>query len=129
LHEGLVIATNRVETGVIGAERDTDDVLRVATVGSGLAALSARVTEEANEAVVIAGSQELSIRGASDAVDVGTIGARGVDALSLPLELACLASPCGASGVGSAAWVLIAVGDRVEEELVGATVRANVAGF
>ena len=129
MHEGLVIATNRVETGVIAAERDTDDVLRVATVGSGLATLSARIAEEADETVVIAGGQELTISGASNAVDVGAIGARGVDALSLPLELACLASPCGASGVGSAAWVLIAVRDGVEEELVGTAVRADVAGF
>jgi hypothetical protein len=129
LHEGLVIATNREELGVIAVEHDTDDVLRVATVGSGLAALSARVAEEADETVVIASGQKLTIIGASNAVDVGTIGARGVEALSLPLELASLASPCGASGVGSAAWVLVAVRDCVEEELVGATVRADVAGF
>ena len=58
---------------------------------------------------------------------MGTISARGVDALSLPLELAGLGCPSGASGVRSAGWILCAFGDSVEEELVSTTVRADVS--
>ena len=56
---------------------------------------------------------------------MGTISARGVDALSLPLELAGLGCPSGASGVRSAGWVLSAAGNSVEEELVGTAVRSD----
>ena len=68
-------------------------------VRSGLSTLSAWVTEEANETVVITSGQELTVIGASNAVDMGTIGALGIDTLSLPLELAGLGGPGGASGV------------------------------
>ena len=67
-------------------------------VRSGLSTLSAWVTEEANETVVITSGQELTVIGASNAVDMGTIGALGIDTLSLPLELAGLGGPDGASG-------------------------------
>jgi len=100
-------------------------VLRVTTVGSGLATLSARIAEEANKTVIITSGQEHTIRGASNAVDMGTISARGVDALSLPLELAGLGCPSGASGVRSAGWILSAAGNSVEEELVGTAVRSD----
>jgi len=126
LHEGLIVSTNGVETSVVRGEHGTDDVLGVTTVRSGLATLSARVTEEANETIVITGCQEHTIIGAGNAVDVGTISALGVDALSLPLEFAGLASPDSGSGVRSAAWILVAVRDCVEEELIGTAVRADV---
>ena len=74
-------------------------MLRVTAVRSGLSTLSAWVTEEANETVVITSCQELTVIGASNAVDMGTIGALGIDTLSLPLELAGLGGPGGASGV------------------------------
>ena len=96
------------------------------TVRSGLFTLSAWVTEEANETVVITSGKELSVMGASNAVDVGTIGALGVDTLSLPLELAGLGGPDGSSGVRSAGGILFAGGDFVEEELVSTTVRADI---
>ena len=96
------------------------------TIGSGFATLSARITEEAYETVVITGGQELTITRAGNAVDMGTVCALRVDALSLPLELASLACPGGASGVRSAIWILIAVRDCVEEELVGTAVGADI---
>ena len=83
-------------------------------VRSGLSTLSAWVTEEANKTVVITSGQELTVIGASNAVDVGTIGALGINTLSLPLELAGLACPDGASGVRSTGGILLAVGDGVE---------------
>jgi len=126
LHEGLIVATNREETLVVGGEHGADDVLGVTTVRSGLSTLSAWVTEEANETEVITSSEELSISGAADAVDVSTIGTLGVDALSLPLELASLGCPDGAGGVRSAVSILSAFGDGVEEELVGTAVGADV---
>ena len=89
-------------------------MLRVTAVRSGLSTLSAWVTEEANETVVITSGQELTVIGASNAVDVGTIGALGINTLSLPLELAGLAGPDGGSGVRSTGGILLAVGDGVE---------------
>ena len=97
------------------------------TVRSGLSTLSAWVTEEANETEVITGGEEHTIVGAIDAVDVSTIGARRIDTFSLPLELAGLGGPDGGSSVRSAARILDAVGDGVEEELVGTTVGADVS--
>lgn len=126
LHEGLIVSTNRVETLVVGGEHGADDVLGVTTVRSGLSTLSAWVTEEANETEVITGGEEHTIVGASDAVDVSTIGARGIDTLSLPAELDGLAGPDSAGGVRSAGGILLAVGDGVEEELVGTAVGADV---
>ena len=127
LHHGLIVATNREEFGVICGEHRTDDVLGVTAVRSGNTTLSARVAEEANETVVITGGQEHTIIGASNTVNVGTICARGVDTLSLPLELAGLGGPDSGSGVRSAGWILCAFGDSVEEELVSTTVRADVS--
>ena len=95
-------------------------------VRSGLSTLSAWVTEEANETVVITSGQELTVIGATNAVDVGAIGALGIDTLSLPLELAGLGGPDGGSSVRSTRGILLAVGDGVEKELVCTTVRADV---
>ena len=57
LHKGLVIATDGVEVAVARSEHNTDNVLGVATVRTG-PALDARVTEEADEAVVVTGGKE-----------------------------------------------------------------------
>ena len=105
LHEGLIVSTNREESGVTGAEHDTDDVLGVTSETLGLA-LDAWVVEEVDETIVITGGEELFVIGATDGVDVGTIGALGVDTLGLPEELAGDGGPLDVLQVGSAAWVL-----------------------
>ena len=69
-------------------------------------ALDAWVVEEVDETEVITGGEELFVIGATDGVDVGTIGALGVDTLGLPEELAGDGGPLGVLQVGSAAWVL-----------------------
>jgi len=125
LHEGLIVTTNGVEIGVAIGEHDTDDVLRVTTVAS-RSALDAGVSEEVDKTVVIASGEELTVSGAADRVDMGAVSARGVDTGGLPLELASLASPLGALGVAATGRILFAVGDGVEEELVGTAVGADV---
>ena len=74
LHESLIVATNRVKVAISCAEEDANDVLRVTAVRAG-AALDARVTEEADETVVITGGEELSVEGGAHGVDVGAISA------------------------------------------------------
>ena len=103
-------------------------MLGVTTVASG-SALDAGVSEEVDEAVVITSGEELTVSGAADRVDVSTVSAGGVDTGGLPLELASLASPCGTLGVAATRRILFAVGDGVEEELVGTAVRADVVGL
>ncbi len=103
-------------------------MLRVTTVAS-RSALDAGVSEEVDKAVVITSGEELTVSGAADRVDVGTVSARGVDTGGLPLELASLASPCDALGVAATRRILFAVGDGVEEELVGTAVGADVVGL
>ena len=127
LHEGLIVSTDGEESGVTGAEHDTDDVLGVTSETLGLA-LDAWVVEEVDETVVITGGEELFVLGATDGVDVGTIGALGVDTLGLPEELAGDGGPLNILEVGSAAWVLRAVLSSEEEELVGTTVGADELG-
>ena len=127
LHEGLIVATNGEEARIVSREHGTDYVLGVTAIRSGLSTLSARITEEVNETVVITSGKEHSIVRASNAINVSTIGARRIDTFSFPLELAGLGSPDGGSGVRSAARILDAVGDGVEEELVGTTVGADVS--
>ena len=102
LHEGLIVSTDGVEMCVVVvAEEDANNVLGVTTVGSGLA-LDNWVTEEVHEAVVITSGHEHLVAGASNGVDVGTIGARWVDTLSLPLEFDGLGSPLNSLGVRAA---------------------------
>lgn len=121
LHKSLIVAANGVETGIVGAEHDTDDVLGVTTVTSG-DALDAGVVEEVDEAIVITSSEHLFVAGAAHGVDMGAIGAAGVDTGRLPKELAGNRGPEGVLVVGTAGWVLVAVGYGEEEELVGTTV-------
>jgi hypothetical protein len=128
LHEGLIVATNREEFGVSLAEHNTDDMLGVTSEASGEATLSAGVAEQVDETVVVTGGQELLVVGASNGVDVGSVGARGVDTFGGPLELDGVGSPHGGGGVGTTGWILIARGDLEEEELVGTTVGAEVFG-
>lgn len=129
LHEGLIVSTNGVEVTVILGEHDTDDVLGVTAVTAGLAALSARVAEQVDEAEIVSGSQKHAIAGAANGVDVSTIGASGVDTFSGPLELDSLGCPLDTSCVGSATLVLSPVAILgEEEELVSATVGAEVLG-
>jgi len=128
LHEGLIVTTDGVEVGVASTEHDTDDVLRVTTVGARHATLAARIAEEADETVVITSGEESAVTGCAHRVDVSAIGAGGVDTLGVPSELDGLGGPCGAGGVGSARGILLAVGDGEEEELVGATVGADGCG-
>ena len=127
LHEGLIVTTNGEESGVISAEQDTDDVLRVTTVRS-WHGLDAWVVEDVDETVVITGGEELLVSRAADGVDVGAIGALGVDTGGLPEELAGDGSPDSVLEVGSAGWVLVARGDLEEEELVSTAVGAEVLG-
>ena len=101
MHESLIVSTDRVKTGIILGEHDTDDVLGVTTERSGLG-LDAGISEEVDETVIVTGSEELTVAGASNGVDVSTISAAGVDSLGLPLELACLGSPDGVDSVGTA---------------------------
>ena len=56
-------------------------------------ALDAWVIEEVDETVVITGGEELLVSRAADGVDVGAIGALGVDTGGLPEELAGDGSP------------------------------------
>ena len=125
LHEGLIVATDRVEVAISRAEEDANDVLGVTAVRAG-AALDARVTEEADETVVITGGEELSVEGGAHGVDVGAISARGVDTLDIPSELDSLGGPLGALGVAAAGRILVAVGHGEEEELVGTAVGTDV---
>ena len=126
LHEGLIITSNGVESGVVtAAEFNTDDVLGVTSVASGLT-LDNGVAEQVHETVIISGSHELAVSRAADGVDVSSIGSGGVDTLGLPLELAGLGLPSGTLGVGAARWVLSAVWDGEEQKLVSTTVGADV---
>jgi hypothetical protein len=55
LHDGLIIATNREEVSVIAVEGNSHDMLRVASKGNGPVSLSARVSENVDQAIVISG--------------------------------------------------------------------------
>ena len=127
LHEGLIVATDREDSGVILAPKDTDNVLGVTTVRAWLS-LDARVVEDVDKAVVIAGCEEHLVAGAADGVHVGAIGALRVDTGGLPEELAGDGGPLGVLEVGAARWVLLAAGNLEEEELVGTAVGANELG-
>ena len=117
LHEGLIVATDGEELGVSSTELDTNDVLGVTTERAGEATVSAWVAEEVDETKVVTSGEELTVTGAGNGVDVSAIGALGVDALSLPLELAGLGGPLNAGGVAAAVLILLAVWDGEEEEI------------
>jgi len=61
-HHGLIVATDREGVRAISVEGGADDVLTVATVGTGLGSVSAGVTEQLNEAVVVTNEQVVAIR-------------------------------------------------------------------
>ena len=52
-----------------------------------------------NEPVVITSREEHLVTGSANGVDVSTIGAGGIDALSLPKELAGCCSPLGTHSI------------------------------
>ena len=127
LHERLIVAADGEECSVALAEQDTNDVLGVATVRSGLS-LDARVVEDVHETEVVAGGEEHMVVRAADGVHVSAVCAGGVDARGLPEELAGDGCPFSVFQVGSAGWVLLAGGNLEEEQLVGAAVRADELG-
>ena len=66
---------------------------------------------------------------ATNAVDVSTISAAGVDALGIPLELAGRRCPCSVDSVGTAGGVLFAIINGEEQELIGTTVGADIGAI
>ena len=98
MHEGLIVAADRVEALVAWTEGDTDDVFGVSPVGTRSSA-DARVVEDVDETVVITSGEEHLVTGSANGVDVCTIGAGGIDALSLPKELAGCCSPLGTHSI------------------------------
>jgi len=101
LHEGLIVTTDGEETLVASAEHDTDDVLGVTAVASGLA-FDARVVEEVHETEIVTSGEDLLVVGAANGVDMGAIGASGVDTSGLPEELAGGGGPLSVLEVGTA---------------------------
>ena len=107
LHEGLIVTTDGEKSSIVGAEQNTDDVLGVTAVRSGLGS-DAWIVEDVNETIVITSGEEHLVAGANHGVDVSAVSAAGVDTLGLPEELAGDSGPLGVQCVGSARWVLIA---------------------
>ena len=128
LHKGLIVTSNGEEVAVAKAEHDAGDVLGVTAVRSGYT-LDAGISEEADETVIVTGSEEHLVIRTADGVDMGAIGATGVDTLRLPKELASGGGPLNWLGVGSARGILLAVLRGEEEELVGTTVGTDVLGM
>ena len=127
LHKGLIVTTNGEEEAVANVEHDAGNVLGVTAVGSG-DTFSAGISEEADETVIVTGSEEHLVIRTADGVDVGAIGTSGVDTLGLPKELAGSGCPDDWLGVGSTRGILLAVLSGEEEELVGTTVGTDVLG-
>ena len=128
LHKSLIVTTNGVESGIIRGEGNTDDVLGVTSEGSGRSTSEAGIVEQVHETVIITGGEQHLVVGATNGVDMCTIGTTGVDTLSLPKELASYGSPFSVLKVGSTRWVLLAVFSSEEEEFVGTTVRTDELG-
>ena len=82
LHEGLVISSHREDVAASFREGDTYDVLRMAAIRSGNTAISAWVTEQVDETVVVTGCKVLTVWGSSNGVNVSSVSARRVDTLS-----------------------------------------------
>ena len=99
----------------------------MASVLAGLVALEQRVVVDADEAIVVAGGEQLLVAGHGDRVDVGAVAAFREDAFYVPAELVGLVSPFNASGVGGAGWIswVFLLLKVEEEELVGATVGSD----
>lgn len=67
--------------------------------------MASRVAEQLHKAPVVADNQVVTIGGLSNAVDIGTVGAAGEDALVTPGEVDRSGSPLGFGGVASATVV------------------------
>ena len=128
LHEGLIVTTDGEQVSVSGAEKDAGDVLGVTTERSGDTSLEAGVVEEADKTVIVTGGKEHLVIGTADGVDMGAIGASGVDTLGLPEELAGHGGPLSVLEVGAAGRILLAVFSGEEEELVSTTVGSEELG-
>ncbi len=61
LHEGLIVSTNREEVVISGGEAYADDMLRVTSERDGLVAEARGVTEDIDQAVVIASCYKLPV--------------------------------------------------------------------
>jgi len=101
-------------------------VFGVTSEGAGNSTVSGRVSEELDETVIITASDEVSILGSADTVDVSTISTAGEDTLNIPAELGSLGGPNGTSGVGSTRSILAHTIELEEEKFVSTTVGANV---
>ena len=121
----MIVTTDGPKVLVVLAESDTDDVLGVTSVGAGDTTVSAGESEEVDKTVIVTSGDDGSVGVGGNTVDVGAIGALGVDTLSGPGEVDALGGPDGSHGVGSATGVLVAVGDGEEEEFVSTTVSSD----
>jgi len=107
-------------------ESNTGDVLGVTSQRSGLSTFSGRVSVDLDETVVITTSDEHTVLGAVNTIDVSSIGTAGEDTLNIPRELGSLSGPSNTGGVASTRRILRAVVHLEEEELISTTVGADV---
>jgi len=92
---------------VASSKLDSDDVLRMSSVASWHVALSAWVSEELDEAVVVTAGDKALVFIKVYTVDMSSISASWEDTINKPSKLGMLCSPLICLRVASSAWVVL----------------------
>jgi len=100
------------------AKLDPDNVLGVASETDGAAALSAWVSEELDKAIVVASCDETLVWARVDTIDVTTVGSSWEKPVDCPAKFAVLRRPHSTCSIRSSTWILSAVRNSEEEQLV-----------